>query len=669
MASTSSSFRDVTQERTARQALLKQQATLAFVQETARVATWEMDLVNRTIQFGADSWPVYGRPCSEISTIDELDKIIRPADLPHVVEDAQRAIRTGTMSIVDYQVTTPEGVAIWVECRRVPVYNESGVVTHLRGMTTDITARKQNAEELAASEARYRVLADLNPQAIWMGAPNGQITYANQGFLDYIGLRLEDATTGLKWLDAFYEEDRTRVIESWNHSVTTGSEYDIEARMVRASDGAVRWWWLRALPVRDDTGNILNWLGVATEIHDRRTHAEQLQTKQLETERQRAELESIYQSAPVGLALFEPTEFRYLRVNDRQAETMGLPREQIVGRRIADLVPLKGLIPLLRLAAEAASPIRNYLCSRAKTPRTPRRAPVSWNVSFPRRSATTRSALSRPSPRSCRRSRTSRNPKLRLSSRRSSPLSAGLHPPSRTRSTTRSKPSPTSSISSNAKPRSPTRSSRSSTWLSPSSRASARSPRRRSASIAGPSPALLTTGHCAAPRRSSPRSLYARVACSVHHRHHTVEATYASSTAILCSTENGHVRQVLNNLIANAIDAMRQHGGRLLVRAHDTVLYYPDSIDGTSFEPVRAVRITIADTGHGMPPEVRARIFEPFYTTKDLNGTGLGLWIYNGIVARHKGRLTLRTAVHPVHHGTIFSLTLPTEQEPTHLIP
>ncbi len=166
-------FRDVTAERVSRQALLDQQATLAFVQQTARVATWEMDLVNRTVKFGEGSYPVYGRPFSEIATIDDLDKIIRPSDLVHVQQDAKRAIDTNTISIVDYEVFTPEGGTLWVECRRVPVYNSAGVATHLRGMTSDITGRKRNEEALATSEERYRVLADLNPQAIWMGAPDG----------------------------------------------------------------------------------------------------------------------------------------------------------------------------------------------------------------------------------------------------------------------------------------------------------------------------------------------------------------------------------------------------------------------------------------------------------------------------------------------------------------
>jgi signal transduction histidine kinase len=117
------------------------------------------------------------------------------------------------------------------------------------------------------------------------------------------------------------------------------------------------------------------------------------------------------------------------------------------------------------------------------------------------------------------------------------------------------------------------------------------------------------------------------------------------------------IRQVLNNLIANAIDAMRQ-GGRLLVRAHDATDYSSEYPQGR-----RGIRITIADSGHGMPASVQARLFEPFYTTKELNGTGLGLWISAGIVSRHHGRLTFRSTQDPIHHGSVFCLFLPSMEQ------
>jgi signal transduction histidine kinase len=129
-----------------------------------------------------------------------------------------------------------------------------------------------------------------------------------------------------------------------------------------------------------------------------------------------------------------------------------------------------------------------------------------------------------------------------------------------------------------------------------------------------------------------------------------VQAAYSTDTRILCFEND--IRQVLNNLIANAIDAMR-NGGRLMMRAHKAVQH-------TSGRT--GIRITIADTGHGMPEQVLTRLFEPFYTTKGLSGTGLGLWISEGIVQRHKGRISVRSSQHPKHHGTIFSLFLPGDE-------
>ena len=131
-----------------------------------------------------------------------------------------------------------------------------------------------------------------------------------------------------------------------------------------------------------------------------------------------------------------------------------------------------------------------------------------------------------------------------------------------------------------------------------------------------------------------------------------VDARYSTETKVLCFEND--IRQVLNNLIANAIDAMRT-GGRLLVRAHGSRDYGVE-------EGRPGVRITIADTGHGMTDAVVKRAFEPFFTTKDLQGTGLGLWISKGIVERHQGKLAVRSSTDPVRHGSVFTLFLPREE-------
>jgi PAS domain S-box-containing protein len=113
---------------------------------------------------------------------------------------------------------------------------------------------------------------------------------------------------------------------------------------------------------------------------------------------------------------------------------------------------------------------------------------------------------------------------------------------------------------------------------------------------------------------------------------------------------DGEIRQALNSLIGNAIDAMRTEGGRLLVRSRE----------GTGWRSGhRCLILTIADTGHGISPENRDRIFEPFFTTKGIGGTGLGLWVTQEIAERHQGWLRVRSAEAKGRSGAVFNLVLP----------
>ncbi len=632
-------FRDITEERKAKQILLDQQATLSFVQQTARVATWEIDLASGAMTFGSGSYPVFGRACSEITTVEQFRELVSPEYIALIQEGFRRAIETGEVATVDYQVTAPNGGLLWMEGRGLPVYNEQGVATHFRGMTTDISVRKRNEEALVASEARYRVLADLNPQAIWMGAPDGSITYANQGFLDYIGLTI-DTVAGTGWLDAFYPADRPRVVESWMHSVVTGADYDIEARLIRSRDGRARWWWLRAQPIRDDSGKVLHWLGVAMDIDDRKTFAETLQQRQEETERQRAELESIYQTAPVGLALYDPVEFRYLRINDRQAEIVGLPKEKILGQVITDIVPIAGVRELLEMAA-AGHAVRNHLVE-GELPTRPGEHRF-WNVSYSpvagadgKVEAIAAVVLETTNQKKAE-AALIQSEKLAAVGRLASSISHEINNPLE---------AITNLLYLIALSEELPKSVRS--FVETAQSELSRVCQIATQTLRFHRQAVRATNVSAADLVSAVLNLYQGRLANSNIR---VETTYAVSTKVLCFEND--IRQVLNNLIANAIDAMR-HGGRLVVRAHDATLITPDHPNGR-----HGIRIIIADTGHGMSPAVQARLFEPFYTTKELNGTGLGLWISAGIIDRHQGRLGFRSSQHPVHHGTVFSLFLP----------
>ncbi len=112
----------------------------------------------------------------------------------------------------------------------------------------------------------------------------------------------------------------------------------------------------------------------------------------------------------------------------------------------------------------------------------------------------------------------------------------------------------------------------------------------------------------------------------------------------------GEIRQVISNLIANAIDALAEDGD-LAIRVHAARALNDSHSPGG--------RIVIADSGSGIPVEHRKKLFEPFYTTKQDVGTGLGLWVSREIVQKHGGTITLRSSVQRDRSGTVFSVFLP----------
>ena len=110
----------------------------------------------------------------------------------------------------------------------------------------------------------------------------------------------------------------------------------------------------------------------------------------------------------------------------------------------------------------------------------------------------------------------------------------------------------------------------------------------------------------------------------------------------------GELRQLVANLVGNALDAMRS-GGKLHIR-----------IGEASVKGRRGVRLTVSDSGSGIPAPVRSTLFEPFVSTKETTGTGLGLWVSGQIVARHSGTIRVKTKERV---GTTFSVFLSSIRE------
>ncbi|HEY5256539.1 MAG TPA: PAS domain-containing sensor histidine kinase [Acidobacteriaceae bacterium] len=520
----------------------------------------------------------------------------------------------------------------WFEMHVYPT--EDGISVYFQ----EITQRKRAERALKASEQRYRAFTELNPQLILMADTQGQVTFANQRMLDYSGLSLEESL-GEGWRKTVHPEDELRVLQAWMGAVATEIDFQDETRIRRGSDGSYRWFWVRGLPVRDEQNKTLYWLGVCIDIHEHKLAMEELRKSQQQAEHQRLELETVYRTAPIGLALFDPVEFRYLRLNDRQAEIVGLPMEEILGKTLTEIAPIEGLNEMFRQVADG-NPITNDLLE-GELPMQPGNHRY-WTVNYypvygsdGAIRAITAASLEITAQKRAEKALI-QSEKLAAVGRLASSISHEINNPLEAVTNLLYL-----ALNHEQLPATTRR------YLE-----TAQGELTRVSQIATQS--LRFHRQTMNPTEVDPKEMINSVVDLYQGRlfnsNIQVVSRYKSTKRILCFESD--IRQVLNNLIANAVDAMR-HGGRLLLCTRDAT----DWKTGRS-----GVRITVADTGHGMSAQVRQRIFEPFYTTKEVNGTGLGLWISYGIVSRHHGSLTLRSTEKPGWSGSVFSLFLPDEQ-------
>src|SRR6202521_5064384 len=129
-------------------------------------------------------------------------------------------------------------------------------------------------DELKKSEDRLRVLIETIPALAWTSLADGSPDFVNRRWLEYTGVSPEQMQ-GL-WTRPFHPEDIDRHLDKWRSALATGETFENEARVRRAADGEYRWFLIRSLPLRDESGNIVKWYGTMTDIEDRKRAEEAL---------------------------------------------------------------------------------------------------------------------------------------------------------------------------------------------------------------------------------------------------------------------------------------------------------------------------------------------------------------------------------------------------------
>lgn len=195
-------------------------------------------------------------------------------------------------------------------------------------LATDVTERKRFEQALREREAHFRMLAEVMPQLVWTSAPDGMLDFCNSRWLAYTGLSAEEVNAD-GWAVVLHPDDVAAALEAWRRASVAGEEYQMEQRL-RSADGSYRWFLVRALPLRDEQGNVVKWYGTCTDIDDRKQVEEALRASE-------REYRATFELAGSGKAQADPITWRFLRVNRRFCEITGYSEAELLERTFQDI--------------------------------------------------------------------------------------------------------------------------------------------------------------------------------------------------------------------------------------------------------------------------------------------------------------------------------------------
>ncbi|HET9028822.1 MAG TPA: PAS domain-containing protein [Candidatus Aquilonibacter sp.] len=188
---------------------------------------------------------------------DRLEPVLARcfAGQPYLFIDEEVAMLTASGSFVTAWFT-----GVWS-----PIRNDDGAVCGIYASAIETTG---GVLALRSSESRLRTVLDLAPALLWETNANGNVVSFNSRWLEYTGQTLQATQSG-GWRDAVHPDDRAAAERAFARAFATGVPLEFEYR-VRRADGVYRWFLVRHVPVETQNGEIVRWIGTATDIHDQR---------------------------------------------------------------------------------------------------------------------------------------------------------------------------------------------------------------------------------------------------------------------------------------------------------------------------------------------------------------------------------------------------------------
>ena len=257
-----------------------------------------------------------------------LPNLMHPDDfakLPEYLKQFDTA-KDGDIKEFEYRMRHKDGSWRWLVSRE-SVFSRTadGLPKQRIGAAADISDRKIAEVALRQSEERYRSLIAATSEIVWVVDPQGQ-TVDIPAWRAYTGQTVEEVR-GLRWLSALHPDDRSRTAKVWADAVANKTLFDTEYR-IRSKDGIYRYFSVRAVPVLAEDGSVREWVGICTDIHDRKLAENALQQKE---EFLRSIYEGVEQTVFV-LDVQEDGDLHYVGINPVGERISGLSNGEWYGK-------------------------------------------------------------------------------------------------------------------------------------------------------------------------------------------------------------------------------------------------------------------------------------------------------------------------------------------------
>ena len=576
---------------------------------------------------------------------------IHPDDVSHSLAAWSEALGSGQPLDQEMRVRRQDGCYRWVHSRAYCRLDERGQPLKWYGSCEDIDEHWQARNALLDSEAQFRSLASTMPNQAWLAHGSGATYWVNEQVCEYTGQSLKSlVSSGFR--HCVHPDDLHATQKSWEHAVATAGAYEYEFRMRRA-DGQYRWFLARALPLIDEAGTVLRWVGTNTDVQEQKNVLERMaylnSSLELEMANRTADRDRMWRLS-TDIMLVADLAGMIIAVNPAWSKILDRPEVESLGMDFISLVHpddrMAALQDLSRLAHGAPTlRMENRYRRRDGGYRW-----ISWTA-VPAQKLIHAIGRDVTDEKEARLALVRSEQALLQAQKLESigKLTGGV---------AHDFNNVLQIISGNLQLLKLT--------VADSPQAAQRLDSAASAVERG---AKLSSQLLAFARRQPLKPLVTDLGHLLRRMHELIrralgediaEETFISDGLWHTLVDPNQMENVLLNMAINARDAMDK-GGRLTFTLSTVTLdaeyasLHADVLEG------QYVLLTITDTGHGMARDVIDQIFEPFFTTKrEGEGTGLGLSMAYGFIRQSAGHIKVHSAPGA---GTTFKIYLPRSLE------